>query len=215
MNDTEFVAALRRRDPAAIHHLTETYVPTVWRFVFFRVHGDRHLAEDIVSESVLAIMRAAAKGTEIHSPSAWLRTVATNKVNDHFRAAARVQHLIEEARQTGTHVEEDDAVAQEVLVEKRMEVRRAMDDLPEQHRLAMEWKYIEKLSVREIAQRLDVTEKAAESILFRARRELRAKLKPQDEDDETSRLRSRDGHSSSDRTQVSGQEQTESMKEVT
>ena len=173
--------------------------------------GDRHLAEDIVSEAVLAIMRAAAKGTEIHSPSAWLRTVAVNKVNDHFRAAARVQHLIEEARQTGTHVEDEDAVAQEVLVEKRMEVRRAMDELPEQHRLAMEWKYIEKLSVREIAQRLDVTEKAAESILFRARRELRAKLKPNDDDDETSRRFRR----SRDEREPSSHEQTESVNEVT
>ena len=215
MNDSEFVAALRRREPAAIHHLTETYVPTVWRFVFFRVHGDRHLAEDIVSESVLAIMRAAAKGTEIHSPTAWLRTVATNKVNDHFRAAARVQHLIEEARQTGAHVEENDPVAQEVLVEKRMEVRRAMDDLPEEHRLAMEWKYIEKLSVREIAQRLDVTEKAAESILFRARRELRAKLKPNDEDDDSSRRQGTPSQGVSPQLEQTEAAPTESANEVT
>lgn len=214
MNDSEFVAALRRREPAAIHYLTETYVPSVWRFVFFRVHGDRHLAEDIVSESVLAIMRAAAKGTEIRSPSAWLRTVAVNKVNDHFRAAARVQHLIEEARQTGTHVEEQDAVAQEVLVEKRMEVRRAMDDLPEEHRLAMEWKYVEKLSVREIAQRLDVTEKAAESILFRARRELRAKLKPNDEDDDSSRRRGAHNACVPTDLQQSKSASTESANEV-
>jgi RNA polymerase sigma-70 factor (ECF subfamily) len=51
-----------------------------------------------------------------------------------------------------------------------------MDDLPEQYRLALEWKYIDGLSVRQIAERLALTEKAAESILFRARREFREGL---------------------------------------
>jgi len=51
-----------------------------------------------------------------------------------------------------------------------------MDELPEQHRVALEWKYVDKLSVREIAERLQTTEKAAESILFRARRTFRDRL---------------------------------------
>jgi predicted RNA polymerase sigma factor len=51
-----------------------------------------------------------------------------------------------------------------------------MDQLSDQYRLALEWKYVDQLSVREIAVRFGLTEKAAESILFRARRELREQL---------------------------------------
>jgi hypothetical protein len=48
--------------------------------------------------------------------------------------------------------------------------------LPEQTRTAMEWKYIDKVSVREISQRMRITEKAVESILFRGRREMRERM---------------------------------------
>ena len=58
-----------------------------------------------------------------------------------------------------------------------------MDGLPEQQRLALEWKYVDKLSVRSIADRMDVTEKAAESILFRARREFRDRMLRIDKED--------------------------------
>ena len=58
----------------------------------------------------------------------------------------------------------------------------------EQTRSALEWKYIDKLSVREIAERLDVTEKAAESMLFRGRREFRERMLLKDDCDGSCRL---------------------------
>lgn len=48
-----------------------------------------------------ALLKAVADpATEIGNPIAWLRSVATHKVADYFRAAARVQHLIDQAKQT-------------------------------------------------------------------------------------------------------------------
>ena len=35
-------------------------LPSIWRFVYFRVDRDSHLAEDIVGEVVLALVSAAA-----------------------------------------------------------------------------------------------------------------------------------------------------------
>lgn len=176
MNDSELVQGLREQDPAAVGHLTECHLPSVWRFVYVRVNGDRHLAEDIVSETVLALVRAAAGETEIENPMAWMRSVASNKLRDHFRAAARVQHHIDKVARNTESTDENDAPRQQELSERRSEVLTAMDELPDQHRLALEWKYVDKLSVREIAGRLETTEKAAESILFRARRAFRERL---------------------------------------
>lgn len=176
MNDSDLVQGLRDQDPAAVRHLTECHLPSVWRFVYVRANGDRHLAEDIVSEAVLALVRAAAADTEIENPMAWLRSVASNKLRDHFRAAARVQHHIDKVARSVDSADENDAPRQQELSERRREVLRTMDELPDQHRLALEWKYVDKLSVREIAGRLETTEKAAESILFRARRAFRDRL---------------------------------------
>lgn len=176
MNDSELVQGLREQNPAAVRHLTECHLPSVWRFVYVRVNGDQHLAEDIVSEAVLALVRAATDETEIKNPMAWLRSVASNKLRDHFRAVARVQHHIDKLAHSTDSADENDAPRQQELRERRGEVLSAMDELPDQHRLALEWKYVDKLSVREIAGRLETTEKAAESILFRARRAFRERL---------------------------------------
>ena len=176
MNNADFIDGLRKQDPAAATHLNECFVPSIWRFVYFRVDGNSHLAEDIVAETVLALVAAAAAGTDVEHPGAWLRTVAMRRIQDHFRAAARVQHLIEQVQQhAGPDDEQDPAVKHDQKL-KRQTVREAMDALPESYRLALEWKYVEQLSVRMIADRLDASEKSVESILFRARRALRSQL---------------------------------------
>jgi RNA polymerase sigma factor (sigma-70 family) len=152
-------------------------VPSVWRFVYVRVHGDQHLAEDIVSECVLALIAAVSDPEkEISNLGGWLRSVAANKVNDHFRAAARVQHLLDQAQAGGRENLDGDPSEQQESKERRATIREVLDSLGDSQRMALEWKYIDKLSVREIAVRLDLTEKAAESILFRARREFRERL---------------------------------------
>jgi RNA polymerase sigma factor (sigma-70 family) len=142
-----------------------------------RVQGDRHLAEDITSETVLALLGSvqSESSQEIMNPAGWLRTVAGRRVQDHFRAVSRVRHLIEEAAGMSLAGEVDPAKHIEVE-ETRAEVRQVMDQLSDQHRVALEWKYLDKLSVREIADRWATTEKSAESILFRARREFRDQL---------------------------------------
>lgn len=187
MNDSLLVQGLREQKPAAVQHLTECYLPSVWRFVYARVGRDPHLAEDIVSETVLALIRAAAApDADITNPGGWLRSVASNKVNDHFRAAARVQHLIDQARQTAAVADFDEPSGNQEQEERRAEIRRVMDDLPDQHRQVLEWKYIDKLSVRSIADRMDVSEKAAESVLFRARRDFRDRVLRMDKEDQSS-----------------------------
>ena len=48
-------------------------------------------------------------------------------------------------------------------------MHEALDYLPSRYSQALEWKYCEGLSVNEIAERLEVGAKAAESVLSRAR----------------------------------------------
>ncbi|MBI1344869.1 sigma-70 family RNA polymerase sigma factor [bacterium] len=184
MNDSDLVAGLRRRDPAAVAFLMESYVTSLWRGVYVRTHGDPHLAEDIVSESVLALFRTLAHPEQdVNSPMAWLRAVADHKLHDYFRAAARVQHLLDTAGPVFPQADETQPSNAQEQQERRAAIRKVMDSLPEQHRLILEWKYLERMSVRDIAQRMEITEKAAESILFRARREFRSHLNPAEDDD--------------------------------
>ncbi len=180
MSDSDLVQALRQRDSAAFQRICDRHLPSLWRYVYARVDGDQHVAEDIVSETLLALVQAASpteEPTVIVNLGGWLRTVATRKTQDYYRALARVRHLLDQARHTnpGVDVGSDPAQLGEAE-ERRGQVRQTMEQLSDQHRIALEWKYLDKLSVREIAERFGATEKAAESILFRARREFRQRL---------------------------------------
>jgi RNA polymerase sigma factor (sigma-70 family) len=57
--------------------------------------------------------------------------------------------------------------------ETRARVAAVMDALPDDQRLALEWKYVEGLSVRDIADRMGRSEKGAEATLYRARNAFR------------------------------------------
>jgi len=61
--------------------------------------------------------------------------------------------------------------------ETRRAVGEAMAGIDDMHRIALEWKYIEGLTVREMAGRLGCTEKAVEAILYRARAAFKAQYK--------------------------------------
>lgn len=177
LNDSQLVRGLRERNSLAVRYLSECWLPSIWRFVYVRVDGDQHLAEDIVSECVLALIHEASDPEkEILNVGGWLRGVAANKVNDHFRAAARVQHLLDQARPDHDHSAEADPVRQQELKERQAAVRNVLDSLGDAQRMALEWKYLDRLTVKEIAVRLELTEKAAESVLFRARCEFRERF---------------------------------------
>lgn len=177
MNNDEFIDGLRRQDPLAAKHLNDCLVPSVWRFVFFRVKRDHGLAEEIVAETVLALVDAVSVNKNIEHPAAWLRTVATRRVQDHYRAVARVQHLLERGEEHVVEHDESDPSQQHDDKLKQQMVRDAMDDLPDDYRAALEWKYVDRRDVRSIAEQLDLTEKAAEAMLFRARNALRKLLR--------------------------------------
>ena len=176
MNDSELLKRLRDREPEAVNVLYERYLPSVWRLVCARVDGDTHLAEDLVNETMLALFKSFNKQSsdEIKSLGGWLHTVANRKVQDHYRAVARVRHLVQTAAENqDVNSGEPQSSEIEIAKERRAEIRELMDSLSDQFRLVLEWKYIDGLSVAAIAERLDVTEKAAESILFRARKAFR------------------------------------------
>ena len=181
MTDAELIRRARDRSSesaesscAAWNALSQRYLPLVWRYAYALLE-DVHLAEDIVSESMLALLKNIDQ-IDVETPkiSAWLRSVVRHKVADHHRRSYRAKdHLprvaIEHERRDGP----EDPSAQLTLAEKKSQIAEILEGLPERQRLALEWKYVEGMRVREIAERLGETEKAVEATLYRARREFR------------------------------------------
>ena len=173
MTDAELLRRVKGRDSVAWGELCARYLPAIWRYGYALV-GNAEVAEDIVGETMLALVR----GIDTLEPErccvyGWLRGVARHKANDYLRGAVRTRrHLSSAAVESATTRERLDRNPTEVD-ETRVQVLAILDRLSDLQRLVLEWKYLEELSVREMADRLDQTEKSVESVLYRARREFR------------------------------------------
>jgi RNA polymerase sigma-70 factor (ECF subfamily) len=175
LTDAELVRGARRGEAEAWRTLYARYLPMVWRQAYALI-ADVHAAEDITSETMVALLRSIDR-LEMDEPKVggWLRTVVRCKAADHQRKLIRGRAALAVANDAATRDRQVGPTPSAPLEaeETRDHVMRILDLLSDRQRTVLEWKYLESLGVREMAERLGETEKAVESLLYRARREFR------------------------------------------
>ena len=172
-SDVELLNRMAAGERAAVEEFYAHYLPTLWRYALAHLHPDEAAARDVVSETFVAALAQvrhfdAARG----SVGAWLTGIARHKLAD-----ARRRRGLPLDPDFDTAGREEEPPAGLAAAETRTAVGRIMAALDDDQRLALEWKYLDGLSVREIARRLERTERAAEALLFRAREEFRRRSK--------------------------------------
>ena len=170
MNDGDLIRAVQGGDSTSLTVLYQRYVKAVWRYLETHLPGDRQETEDLVSETFLAAIR----GIQTFDPRCgtvydWLLGVARNKLRDHL---AKTHRAVDDRAAKAEGIIDTESVGPDqslVAAEARETVLRTLNALEDEERLALEMKYLESLSVCEMADRLGRTEKAVEAILYRAR----------------------------------------------
>lgn len=160
-------------DERAFDAFADDFIPRLYRFALGRLQHDGELTRDLVQTTVC---KAIAKLDTFRGESTlftWLCACCRNEIAMHFRRLASRPHEVEltEAVHLADGPEEAPAVQESRLFrqESANRVHLALDHLPAHYAKALEWKYLEDLSVKQIAWRLRVKPKAAESLLTRAR----------------------------------------------
>lgn len=172
---------------SALNELADAVLTPVYRLCFYRLAEDRHLAEDATQETLLSAIRQLSTydpgraGGEILP---WIRGLALNAVRTIAARSERTRSLeglwdsIDQELTAALARLEDTALPEKIL--QRQETQRlvatAMSQLPDRYRQALEAKYLEGQSTRELAQVLHLSEVAADSLLKRARSALRETL---------------------------------------
>lgn len=171
--EAELVREMLAGSEAAFDRFAAEYVPPLWRFAIRRL-GDRDLTGDIVQSTTV---KAIAKLDQFRGDSAlatWLCAICSREIADHFRRRARVGTEVELDERSlsdgGAGADTPPGPELELLGRERDElVHEALDALPPRYARALEWMYLERVPVREIAERLEIGPKAAESLLTRSR----------------------------------------------
>jgi RNA polymerase sigma-70 factor (ECF subfamily) len=151
----------------AFESLYRRHRSDVYRFVLRDLRNPDD-AEDVTQTAFLNAYRALQHGDRPEKPRAWLLTIAQNVAKRRFRARS--------ARPQEVELDPDAFEAPPREGPSAEDIRTALARLRPNHRAVIVLREIGGLSYAEIAETLDVSVSAVETLLFRARRALREEL---------------------------------------
>lgn len=137
--------------------------------------GDAHVAEDLLQNIALAVVKQSAKPDDPSKVAAWLYRLAVRQtINHHRKSHRRMQSLAapDEHSESSSGNPLDWILSQE----KEGEVREALRQLKPQDREILTLKYTENWSYNELAKHLGVKVNTVEYRLMKARKKLRSLL---------------------------------------
>jgi RNA polymerase sigma-70 factor, ECF subfamily len=141
-------------------------LPQVFGYLRTRV-GTEATAEDLTAETFLAAVQAIERQTVPDLTVAWLIGVARHKLVDHWRRESR------EARHLQA-LPDESVVADDVDARfERARAHEVLEELGAHHRTSLTLRYLDGLSVPEVAEHLGRTVHATEALLVRARNAFR------------------------------------------
>ena len=177
-DDRETVRRLLRGDEAAFRELFDSYFPKLYRYALARLDGQHDEAVEMVQETFCKAFERLGSFRGEGSLYGWMCRILRNSILDLYRRRGRElpkvtlledQGAIRQILDTlaASELEEPETIAVRSDVVRL--IQATMDRLPGHYGDVLEWKYVDGLSVKAIAERLDIGPKAAESLLTRAR----------------------------------------------
>src|SRR5436190_3648281 len=161
--------AQRQRADRSFERLYRRHVGDVYRYAL-AVMRNQPDAEDVTQTTFMNALRAFQRGERPEKPQNWLIAIAHNVCRQRFRQSARRPTEVSFDDDAGAAlVGEDDAPTAD-------DIRRALGHLAFNQRAALVMRELEGRSYAEIAEILELSTSAVETLIFRARRALREQL---------------------------------------
>ncbi len=161
--------APRPRSDRAFERMYKRHVGDVYRYALAVMRNPAD-AEDVTQTTFLNAYRSyVEKGNRPEKPQNWLIAIAHNVCRQRFRQSARRPSEVAFEDDIADTIVDDDLPTGE-------DIRRALSHLAFNQRAALVMRELEGRSYVEIAEILEVSTSAVETLIFRARRALREQL---------------------------------------
>jgi RNA polymerase sigma-70 factor (ECF subfamily) len=177
VSDASLVRRVWAGEEAAFDEFFTLYFPRLYRFAIARLNGNEDASEEVVQRTLIRGIDRLHTFKGEAALLTWLCTLCRHEIAEWIAREGRGQAISLSDEQEAARQAIDRLVAGEIdepdNILQRHEVSRlvhsALDHLPDHYGDALTWKYLDELPVEEIARRLGVGYKAAESLLTRAR----------------------------------------------
>ncbi|MBF0525315.1 MAG: sigma-70 family RNA polymerase sigma factor [Deltaproteobacteria bacterium] len=172
--DLDTIKAIGRGDRSAFELFVRKYQNPIVNFIF-RYVRDRFTAQDLTQEVFLKVFQGAEEFEPRGKVSTWVFTIAFNLCANELKRQKRRGYpqpglpSVDPAELE--HPAHDQAESRKKELEE--DLMAALDRLPENQRAALWLRVNEDLSYLEISQVLNISLAGVESLIFRARKQLR------------------------------------------
>jgi len=151
-----------------LEEIFDTYYDRVYSFTLFRVRNV-HDAEDIASDVFCKAAQNLHRYRKESAVSTWLISIALNEIKNYYRS--RKEHLdLEYAENIPANDKPEDFILAD---ERTQELYAAIKQLDERQRDVVLLRYYGEMNHKEISRLLKLTETNVETILYRAKKNLK------------------------------------------
>ena len=172
-HEASLIAKAQQGDQAAFKELVHMHLANVLA-LSFKFLGNKSQAEDVAQEVMLSLWQNVEKYDPTRAKfSTWVYRITANKCLDHLRKKTPDQ--LPEDYDAATEADQD-----KLLYNKQIatQMETSLKTLPERQYLALTLFHYQGLKMQEVAEIMECSSEAVESLLARARRSLKEKLKP-------------------------------------
>lgn len=185
LSDEELMMRCRNGDISAFELLVSRYKEPIIKFINYSIQ-DYHRAEDLAQETFLRVFKNASRYIPKSYFKNWLYRIASNLCKNELRNRKRhgltsLDNLLtdEDDKPISSGVLTDYSKIPDFLYEKKEKqrlVKQAINQLPENQRLAIIMLTYQNLKYDEISYVLDCSLSAVKSLIYRARQNLKELL---------------------------------------
>lgn len=167
MTDRELLRLIAQGDATAFREWYDRHSGPLFAYLF-RLLGDVHLAEDVLSETMLAVWTDARRFRGDSSPRTWLYAIGRNKATDRLRQRIAWPLEVLDGQRTDAGTDE---------VDTRVAVQQALERLPADQREVVELAFFHGFAYEEIARIMRCPLNTVKTRMFLAKQKLRAHLR--------------------------------------
>lgn len=161
--------ALRLDDRTAFGAFYADALPKVYGYFVARCGNDRSVAEDLTQETFMAAVKELRKLENVEAPMPWIVGIARHKLVDFYRGRERHERRLSAAMDAI----DDGLVSWSDDEEWRDRAIAALGDVPVAQRTVLVLRYLDGLSVGEVAATIGKSLHATESLLMRGKASFR------------------------------------------
>lgn len=180
-SDQHFLKRLNSGDEQAFLKVYDFFMPKIYRFLYYQARQHKELAEDLAQHVFIKTWEYIGRDqNNIEHIQAFLYRIARNLMVDHWRAQHNKEtvELSEDVTDTQDHeLTLIDKIDMALTIDL---IKQKLNSIPEQYREIIIMRFIEELTIEEIAEALQKDKNNIYVLIHRALKALRTAISSND-----------------------------------